>query len=70
VDDCVWWAGYVRTFIAGEVEVGCERIEDLAAICEVGFEGEDSGVRVGEVWLMSIDRIAAKKTGMYLSSQD
>ena len=70
MNDCVWWAGYVRTFIAGEVEVGCERIEDLAAICEVGFEGEDSGVRVGEVWLMSIDRIAAKKTGMYLSSQD
>jgi len=56
VDDRVWWAGYVRTFIAGEVEVGCEGVEDLAAVCEVGFEGEDSGVRVGEVWLMLIHR--------------
>jgi len=46
----------MRTFIAGEVEVGCERVEDLAAVCEVGFEGEDSGVRVREVWLMLIHR--------------
>ena len=51
----------MRTFIAGEVEVGCECVEDLAAVCEVGFEGEDSGVWVGEVWLMSIHRTLQRR---------
>ena len=51
----------MRAFIAGKVEVGCERVEDLAAVCEVGFESEDSGVRVGEVWLMSIDRTLQRR---------
>lgn len=31
MNDCVGWTRYMRAFIAGKVEVGCERIEDLAA---------------------------------------
>lgn len=39
----------VAVFVAAEVVVGCQGVEDLAGVGEVGFEGEDAGGGVGEV---------------------
>jgi len=39
----------MRAFIAGKVEVGCERIEDLAAVRKVSLESKNTSVRVRKI---------------------
>ena len=59
VDDCIWWPGDIRTFVAGEVEVRCQGIEDLAAVGQVGFECEDASFGVWEVGEVEVEDLIA-----------
>jgi len=59
VDDCIRGAGDVGALVACEVEVRCEGIEDLAAVCEVGFESEDTSTWVWEVYQVEVQDLIA-----------
>ena len=59
VDDGVGRAGVVRALVVFEAVVGGQRVEDLAAVGQVRFEGEDAGGRVGKVGQVDVEDLVA-----------
>ena len=59
VDDYIWRLGHLVLVITSKVVMRCEGIEDLAAVCEVGLEGEDVMVGAGEVDQVDIEDLVA-----------
>lgn len=55
MDDGVRRARGFGFLVAGEVEVRCQGVEDLAAICEVGFQSEDVCRTVGKVHKIEVE---------------
>lgn len=52
MDYYVWSGLGMALFVAGEVVVGCQGVEDLAGFREVGFEREDA-----ERWVRKFDEV-------------
>jgi len=59
VDDYIWRLGHLVLVVTSEVVMRCEGVEDLAAVCEVGLEGEDVMVGAGEVDQVDIEDLVA-----------
>ena len=55
MDDYVWWLFGSAIFVASEVVVSCQGIEDLSAFCEVTLQGEDVGFWVWKVHEIEIE---------------
>lgn len=49
-----------RVLVVGKMEMGGEGVEDLAGVCEVGFQGVDCGMRQGSKVDIQ-DRVAFRK---------
>lgn len=59
VDDYIWWLGHLILVVTSEVVMRGESIEDLAAVGEVGLEGENIVVGAGEVDEVDIEDLVA-----------
>lgn len=59
VDDYIWRLGDLILVVTSEVVMRCEGIENLAAVCEVGLEGEDVVVGAREVDEVDIEDLVA-----------
>ena len=55
MDDYVRWLFGSAIFIASEVVVSCQRVEDLSAFSEVTLQGEDVGFWVRKVHKIKIE---------------
>jgi hypothetical protein len=61
MDDRVGRTRDVWAFIPCEIEVSRQRVEDLAAVGQIGLEREDACTRVGEVDSIEIEDLVAAR---------
>jgi hypothetical protein len=70
VNDRIGRAGVVRALVVLEAVVRGQRVEDLAAVGQVGFEGEDARAGVGEVGEVDVEDLVAlgEEVGNYVAA--